>query len=89
NDFDQHQWDLAKIYEKYNVYKLYYYKSKLACLINNFKRNQKQKNKGKESASKFILQKKYKNQTLNEKNKDSISTLTMVSIAQEQNNFIE
>ncbi|CAG8606180.1 5985_t:CDS:2, partial [Dentiscutata heterogama] len=65
NDFDQHQWDSAKIYEKYN-------KSK--------------KIKAKNLPQGLHYKKKHKNQTLNE---DSTSTLTMVPIAQEQDNFIE
>ncbi|CAG8792088.1 22291_t:CDS:2, partial [Dentiscutata erythropus] len=36
--FDQHQWNSAKTYEKYNVYKLYRNKSELARLTNNSKR---------------------------------------------------
>ncbi|CAG8804720.1 6930_t:CDS:1, partial [Racocetra fulgida] len=44
--------------------------------------------KGKEPTLRSI-QKKYKNQALDKKNKDSISTLTIVHMLQEQDNYIE
>ncbi|CAG8803422.1 9167_t:CDS:2, partial [Racocetra persica] len=74
--------DSAKTYEKYNIRESYRNKFELACLTSNFKRSRK------EPISRSI-QKKCKNQVSNEKNEDSISTLTMVPMSQEQDNYIE